>query len=440
MDTIYIEGGIPLTGTVYMSGAKNSALKLIHVAMFSNEDIILMNVPRIGNITVDLEIITQMGGKAEWLGNNRLLLNGSGLHTFEIPQELGAKYRTASLLAAPLLYRFGKAIVPKPGGCKIGPRPINRWVETWENLGISVTETDNSYILESKSVEGCDINFKVKTHMGTDNAILSSLFSKGVTTINNAAEEVEVDDLIDFCNLIGGNVKRLAPDRIQVTGAQAFKGAVFSVQNDRNEAVTFAIAAYLTKGDLTISGVNKGHLLSFCNTLNKIGCKYEFSKNDMKVWYSGEEYLGTNITTSPAPGFMTDWQSLITLLLTQAKGESLVYDTVYTDRFGYTKDLNKMGADIELLQPSTLDLDLVISDDAYDISSKGEPFCVAKVTGPTKLKSSKLVVPDLRAGATFVLAGLAAEGTTELSGYENISRGYENFVDKLISLGAHINS
>lgn len=440
MDTIYIDGGVPLTGNVYMSGSKNSALKLVHAAMFSNEDVVLTNVPRIGNVLVDLEILTQLGAKVQWLGNNRLLLNGSSISSYEIPQDLGSKYRTASLLAAPLLYRFGKAIIPKPGGCKIGPRPINRWVETWESMGVVVSETELAYELEAKELNGANINFKVKTHMGTDNAILSALFCNGETIITNAAEEVEVDDVIDFCNSIGGNVTRIEPDKIKVVGVKNFKGSVFNVQHDRNEAVTFAVATYITKGDITISGVNKGHLLSFCNVLNKIGCKYEFSGNDMKVWYSGEKYVGTNVTTSPAPGFMTDWQSPITLLLTQAHGESIVYDTVYTDRFGYTKDLNKMGADIELIQPSTLDIDLTISDDAYDITTKGEPFCVARVTGPSKFKASKLTVPDLRAGATFVLAGLIAEGTTELTGYSNVARGYENFVDKLVSLGAHINS
>ncbi len=437
-DLINIKGGNPLVGTVKLSGAKNSVLKLIPAAMFCSEDIILDNVPRIGNVLSDLEVITALGGKVEWVGANRLLLNGAALHSYEIPYELGSKYRTVGLLAAPLVFRFGKAVIPKPGGCKIGPRPINRWVDAWEKLGIDVHEDDKFFRLSLGKAAGANINFRINTHMGTDNAILSALFVPGETFITNAAEETEVEDLIAFCNLIGGEVERVEPRRIRVSGKNVFNGGSFGVQNDRSEAVTFAVAALVTQGNVTIKGVDRGTLTAFINVLTKMGVKYELSKDELHVWSIQGNLLPVNVTTAPAPGFMTDWQPLITLLLTQANGESLVHDTVYTDRFGYTKDLNRMGAKIELYQPSSLGIESVVSDDAYDTSELGEPYTVAKVVGPTKLRGSKLNIPDLRAGAALVVAALAAEGKSEIGGYDNVARGYENLLDKLSNLGAEI--
>ncbi len=438
MTKIEIKGGIPLSGTVKTAGAKNSILKLIHAAMFSNEDVVLENVPRIKNVEVDLEIIEALGGTYEWLAGEKLRLNGSGISSYEIPQELGAKYRTAALLAAPLVYRFGKAVVPLPGGCKIGSRPINRWIETWQLLGYNVKEAEKFVYLEAKTISGGNINFKVNTHMGTDNAILSALCGRDETIIKNAAQEPEVDDLIKFCNLLGGEVVREEPGVIRVTGKNVFTGGTFKVMPDRNEVVTYAVAALVTGGNINIQGVNKSDLLAFTSVLTNMGAKFEFSGDEMRVWHTSEFFKPTNITTAPAPGFMTDWQPLITLLLTQADGESLVHETVYTDRFGYVRELNGLGAKINIVKPSEVGLEMAVSEDSYDVKTMGEPSTVAQIHGPTKLRAGRMQIPDLRAGATLVLAGLAAEGKSELFGYEHVDRGYENFVGKLTDLGAHI--
>ena len=436
--TIIVEGGNPLVGTVKLSGAKNSVLKLIPAAMFSNEDIVLENVPRMGNVETDLEVIRAIGGKAEWLSQNQLSLNGAGINTHEIPYELGSKYRTAALLAAPLVFRFGKASIPLPGGCKIGPRPINRWIDTWRSLGMAVEETETHVNLTAEGLAGSEIVFEVNTHMGTDNAILSSLAASGETLISNAAEEPEVDDLIALCNLMGGSVERVEPRKIKVVGANVFKGGFFTVQGDRSEAVTFAVGALVTKGNVTLRGVDRTSLTAFTNVLTKMGATFELSKNEMRVWHTDEEFKPVDVTTAPAPGFMTDWQPLVTLLLTQAVGESLVHDTVYTDRFEYTKDLNRMGANVELVRPSSVGIIPVISDDHYDFDKLGEPFTVAKVVGPSRLRGTKMNVPDLRAGATLVLAALMVEGKSEIGGIENVERGYEDFLEKLVGLGAVI--
>ena len=441
MTNLIIDGDKPLSGSVTISGAKNSALKLIHAAMFLNEDVIIDNVPRIENVTSDLEVINSVGGSFEWLARNKIRLNGSAIDKYEVPFDIGSKYRTAGLLAAPLLYRFGKAVIPKPGGCRIGPRPINRWIETWETLGISVTEETNFFRLTAGSIEGKDIHFKVNTHTGTDNAILSALFVDGETVITNAAEEPEIDDLIAFSNLIGGEVERVAPRKIVIRGKKSLSlsgSNVFKTMCDRNEAVTFAVAALVTNGNITITGADKNNLLAFTNVLTKAGCDFEFGRDEMRIWRAGGKLAPVDVITSPAPGFMTDWQPLITLLLTCAEGTSLVHDTVYTDRFEYIKDLNRMGAKIELLRPSSVGLEAMISDDGYDLKGKGEPYTVARIHGSAQLKGTKLHIPDLRAGATLVLAALSAHGKSEVFGYENVERGYESFVEKLISLGARI--
>ena len=438
MSTIFVEGGEPLIGTVRVSGSKNSALKLIAAALLSNEDVVIDNVPRIENVENDLEIVKAIGGKAEWQGKNKLLINGSGINTYEIPYDLGCKYRTASLYAAALVFRFGKASIPFPGGCKIGPRPINRWVNVWEALGIKVENDDKFIYLDAQDVAGSHISFQNNTHMGTDMSLLFASFAPGESIINNAAEEPEVDDLIELINTLGGSAERVEPRRIKIEGTKQFTGGTFSVQPDRNEVVTYAVGALVTKGNITIKGVNRGHLLSFVNILTKLDAKFEINGDEMRVWSAKRDLNTTDIATAPYPGVMTDWQPLLTLLLSHIEGESYIHDTIYWDRFGYTVDLNRMGAKIELVSPTEAGYDLLLSDDTYNLEEKGEPKTVAHITGGTKLRGTKMHIPDLRAGATLVLAALAAEGKSEIVGFENVTRGYEDFVSKLNDMGAKI--
>ncbi len=436
---LIVEGGEPLIGNIKVSGAKNSSLKILAASVLSNEEIIIENVPNIENVTSDIEIIKVLGGKVEWVSTNKLAVDCSGISSFVVPYELGSRNRTVALLVGPLLYRFGKAVIPKPGGCRIGYRPLNIWINTWKELGFEVLEDDKLINVSAKKPTNADITFKTNTVMGTENAILSSVFILGETTINNAACEPEVDDLINFLNAISANVKRVEERKIVVNGSQTFFGTKYKVMPDRNEVVTFAIAALMTYGDIKIEGAVPYDLLPFIRKLEAMGVSFEFKDSTLRIWRTkGQTLKPVNVETAAAPGFMTDWQPLITLLLTQALGDSLVHDTIYTDRFSYTKELNRMGAKITLVKPSEVGLKSVISDDMYDLESLGEPLTVAKIEGPTPLKREKLEVPDLRAGATLVIAALAAEGKSEIYGIENIERGYENFEDKLKSLGAKI--
>lgn len=438
MPGILIEGGAPLTGTVIVSGAKNSALKLIPAAMFSNEDVVLNNVPRIKAVLDDLEIIQSIGGKAEWVAQNTLVLNGSQLSSHEVPLEVGSKYRTTMLLAGPLLFRFGKAFIPKFKPTGFQGAPVNRFLDTWKSLGFTIEEDENYYKITSENSVGANIAFRTSSHTATDNAILSSVFVPGETLISNASEECEIDDLTNLLNLMGANIERVEPRKLKITGTSIFKGAKLDVCPDKSEIATFATAAILTKGNISIKGVKKDAMIQFVNFLNKIGVRFEFSDEELRIWRHEEEVQPAQVEISSTPGFVPDWQSLAVLLLTQANGESIVHDTVYIDRFGYVMDLNRMGAKIELVTPSEAGLVPVISDDPYDFEKKGEPKAVVKINGPAKLKGERLNISDFRFGAVLVLAALCAEGKSEIIGLEHIENYFENFTNKLKSLGAKI--
>ncbi len=439
MSGIFIEGGVPLTGTVAISGARNSALKLIYAAMFSNENVVLNNVPRVQPVLDDIEIIKSVGGIAEWVGLNTLVLNGSQISDYKVPIEIGSIYRTTMLLAGPLLFRFGKAFIPKCKGNESHLGPVNRFLDTWKSLGFTVNEDEDYYkIINEGNTTSPNISFKNPSHMGTDNAILSSIIIPGETVISNASEEYEINDLVDLLNLMGASIQRPEPKKIIITGGNIFKGAIFDVCSDKTEAAVFATASVITKGNISIKGIKKESMLQFVNFLNKIGAKFEFSEEELKVWGHGDDILPCRVDIAPAPGFVPDWQPLAVLTLTQANGESVVHDTVYINRFNYCVDLNRMGAKIDLLKPSEVGIPPIISDDSYNIEEMGEPKTVAKIFGPSKLKAERLSVENHRYLSVMILACLCAEGKSEIIGVEEVNYYFENFLDKLKLLGAKI--
>jgi UDP-N-acetylglucosamine 1-carboxyvinyltransferase len=435
---LIVEGGNPLVGTVNISGAKNSALKIISAGLFSNEDVIIDNVPKIQNILSDIEVVESIGATVNWIGANRLLINGSKINSYEIPYELGSRQRTTLLLAGPLLFRFGKAQIPKFKPSAYKPGPVNRHLDMWRTLGIKVEEDEKYFYLDAENIKPASINFRTSSHMATDNAILSSLFLPGETIISNASEESEIEDLTNCANLMGADVQRTDPRTIKIIGNTIFKGFRYTIQSDKSEAATFAAAAILTKGNVEIKGIDREIFIPFANFLSRIGARFEFTEGGIKVWRHDEIPLPAQVNVSPTPGFVPDWQSLAVLLLTQADGESYVHDTVYTNRFSYVSDLNRMGAEIELVKPSTIGLVPVISDDSYDFEKQGEAETVAKIIGPRKLKGERLQITDFKFGAVLVLAALSASGKSEIIGIENIEEYFENFVNKLQGLGAKI--
>ncbi|HSX39612.1 MAG TPA: UDP-N-acetylglucosamine 1-carboxyvinyltransferase [Candidatus Saccharimonadales bacterium] len=430
-----INGGTPLIGNVKILGSKLSLQSILAACLFSNEDIILENVSQTNILEQELEMLRNLGVKAQWSGQERLIINAANLVNSDFPVS-AKKSRVALFLAAPLLYRFGKVSIPMPEYLPAGIKSISRWIDTWQALGIEIIEESKFIHLKAEKFNGAHINFKTPTFRGTCNAILSALSVLGETTITNASEEPEIDSLIDFCNIIGGNVTRVEHRKIVVQGKHVFKGGYFELHPDRTETVMYAVAALVTGGNLTIQNVNRNNLTSFTNVLTKIGARFDFVGNELRVWRAGEQLLATNITTSPAPGFNSDWESFITLLMTKAEGISLIHDTIYTNRFGFIQELNRMGAKIDLLHPSDVNLKAVVSDDAYDETTQGEPYTVARVTGPTRLRGTKLSINENYYGATLILAAICAEGKTEISGYEYITDGYNQLLEKLTKLGA----
>lgn len=437
-----IEGGVPLRGKVEISGAKNEATKLIAASLLTDEEVILNNVPRISDVDYTLRMFRSFGGKTKWLGLHRLSLSAASLYSSAIPASLSQKCRIALLIVGPLLARLGEATLPNSGGDNLGQRATNRFFDTWASFGANFTSAADGTLIEGHHLQGTEINFKRSSHTVTEAAILTAVLAEGETIINNAAEEPEIDDLIDCLNQMGGQVRRVEPRKIVTKGVKNLVGAEFTVGPDRNEAVTLALAAAVTRGDVTIQGVRAADLTAFLSKVSKMGVSFEIVEKGagVKVWLDKEKTLTQIdlIQTRPHPGFMTDWQAPFCVLMTQAEGVGFIQETIYINRFAYIRELNRMGAKIELLKATEANLPFILDHDGYDPEKDPEPQTVAKITGPTKLTRERLTVADLRAGATLVLAALCAEGKSEILGAELVDRGYENFDLKLKSLGAKI--
>jgi len=438
MSTLVVEGGIPLIGTVNISGSRNSSIKLIYASMFSNEDVILENVPRIGTIEHELEIIKSIGGTAQWIGKNTLLLNGSTIESYKVPFKLAHRNRTVFLLSGVLLYRFGKAFIPKIKDESFQISPINRFLDTWDSLGVLYAEDENYYMLSGENLKASFVNFKYPTQMGTDLALLLSSFIQGDTIINNASQDPEIDELIDFLNSLGVKVIRTEPSKIKVTGTNIFKGLNWTVSYDKTEVVNYAVATLITNGNVLINGVNRESLTSFSHFLMKIGARFEFENTTLKIWHSGETLSNTNANISPYPGLVPDWQPLLTLLMCKGYGQSNIYDMVYTNRFDYIKDLNRMDAKIDLVKPSDIGKTFSTHDDSYDIKKLGEPSTVIQINGPVKLKAEKLDIQNARFGAVLLLAALSADGKSIIFNFDKLEEWFEDILDKLQNLGAKI--
>lgn len=440
-ERLIVEGSVPLKGEVVVSGAKNASIKMIAAALLTSEEVSLSNIPEIDDIFVMVEAAERMGVKISWVGEHHLTLRADDVTSLSVNEDLTSKARSIVMFMGPLLARFGRFQVGGSEGCLIGKnRPINRHVEAFRKMGASVSCQDGVYVGRCESgLHGVEIFFEKNTVMGTENVILAAVLARGETKIYNAAEEPEVDDLISLLSKMGAKIERVDPRTLRIEGASSLHGAAHEILPDRNEVVTFAVAAAITSGDLTIKKIRQSDVTAFLAKLEKVGVNFESSGDSLRVWREkGSALKPINIETSPHPGFMTDWQQAFCLLLTSADGVSLVHDTIYINRFEFAKELNRMGAKIDVVRPSEAGITPVVSDDDYDVLKEGEPYTVARITGPTPLSGRRLTVPDLRAGATLVLAALAAQGRSEILGVNHIDRGYERFDEKLSHLGARI--
>lgn len=435
MEILVIKGGNKLTGEIAVSGAKNAAMKLILAGLLTDDVVTIRNIPIISSVLGTVNMLKEFGLRIKKLGEHGLTIQSQSVNNHVIPLEYGGLYRTATMVIGPLLARLGKATVPNPGGCRIGKRPINRHIEGLQKMGAKITY-DEGYFYATGKLRGTKYQFPSNSHTGTETLLLAAVCAEGETILENAAEEPEVDDLMQLLNKMGAHVKRSQPRTIIIKGVKKLHGADFTVMFDRNEVVTFAIAAIASHGNLIVKGAQKQHLYSFLQKLDDIGGGWEEVAPNSIRFYRKNNLHATDVTTGPHPKFMTDWQAPWTLLMTQAKGVSSVHETVYEDRFGYVKELQKMGAKIRYYNPIVDDPKTI-----YNFNWNQEEDCTnhaVTVTGPAQLHNAVLEVSDLRAGATLLISALLADGVSILQGIEHIDRGYERIEERLQKVGADI--
>lgn len=435
MAKFIIRGGKPLKGAVRVGGAKNASFKLMIASLLAQGESRLLNISRISDVVTTKEVIRALGGRVESPGKGTIFVNPDKIKSNKIPQEFGYKSRASIMFAGPLLSRFGQAFLPLPGGDQIGRRPVERHLEGLEALGAKVKYTNNFIHLSCRHLKGIRYRFDKNTHTGTETLIMAAVRAKETTVLENVALEPEVDDLIEFLNEMGAKIKRSSNRKIKIEGVNKLKGVIHKTIPDRNEAVSYACAALATKGDVIIENAEEKHLQTFLTKVKEAGGCYETGCYGIRFWYE-KPLKATDITTAPHPGFMTDWQPLWATLMTQARGESEIIETVYEYRLGFTQDLLKMGAKIELFNPRVKKPDRFYNFNLED--DRPEYFHGAKVSGPTPLRGMDLVIPDIRAGATLTLAALTAKSKSTLSGIEHIDRGYEDLNLRLKELGADI--
>jgi UDP-N-acetylglucosamine 1-carboxyvinyltransferase len=414
-----IEGGVPLHGSVAVSGAKNAVLKLMAAAVLCEEPCTIGNAPRIADVEYILETLRDLGAEACWVGEHTLRIHARDLDWDFIPLEAAKRLRASFVLLGPMLGRRGKVIIPNPGGDRIGRRPVNVHVEALRALGAEIDYKWGYYFSRApKGLKGTELRLAEASVTGTENVLMSAVLAEGRTVIANAAAEPEVDNLIEFLNAMGGKIRRAPGDAhtIVVDGVSRgeLHGASIDVIPDRIEAGSFAIAAAITGGELFLDGARADHLEAFIGALRHTGIDVSCEPSGLRVG-GKPPFREHRISTAIYPGFPTDLQAPFSLALVEADGVSTIKENLYEDRFDYAAALQRMGANVHVFDAHT-----------------------AAIYGPCHLHGSEVEIPDLRAGATLVLAALAAEGTSRVIGIEHVARGYEDMVGKLSKAGARI--
>ncbi len=412
MEKLIIRGGKPLTGRVSISGAKNSAVALIPAALLADGPVVIENLPRIQDVEIYVDLLREMGADVlfedDWIE-----IDSRPLRPAVMPNGRVKRLRASYYLWGALLGKFKEASVGLPGGCDLGPRPVDLHIKGFEALGARVENKNGVMTLKADRLKGARIYLDLVSVGATINIMLAATRAEGVTVIENAAREPEIVDVATLLNNMGANIKGAGTDVIRIEGTSALRGCRHTIIPDRIEAGTYMIAAAATRGDVTVENVIPKHLESVTAKLREIGVTVEVGDDTIRV-IGKHAYRAADVKTSPYPGFPTDLQQPITALLTQAKGTSIVTDNIYGSRFRHVDELRRMGAAIKVEGRS------------------------AVIEGGHKLMGAKVVASDLRAGAALVIAGLVTHGITEVDGLEHVDRGYENLVAKLKQLGADV--
>lgn len=412
MDVIQIEGGHAISGEVTVEGAKNSALKLMAATLMAPGVTTLTNVPDISDVHIMGKVLKRLGATIEVAGKHELVIDTSGVASWETPYELVSKMRASTAVLGPLLARFGHAVVAMPGGCNIGARKIDMHILGLEALGVEFkVEHGNIYASAPHGIEGNTVTLEFASVGATENLMMASVHAKGTTIIDNAAREPEIVDLATMLNEMGAKIKGAGTPLIEIEGVSELHPVMHRVVGDRIEAATFLAIGALTGGPVRVKGFEPHHLGMVLKKFELMGITIERGEHEVRASREGA-LKPTDIQTLPFPGFPTDAQAQTMCLLALAQGNSVVTENVFENRFMFASELNRMGADIVI---------------------EGHH---AIVHGVDRLSGAQVKSPDLRGGAALAMAGLVADGITTISDIHHIERGYENFVPKLTALGA----
>lgn len=416
MEYIRIRGRGPLEGAVQISGAKNAALPILAAALLGTEEIILEQVPQLRDTEIMIEVLRALNAKVEFIDEETVRIDASGVDVTETPGALMNQMRASFVVMGPLLARLGRTYTRLPGGCNIGERPVDLHLKGFAALGAEVDEDPGA--VGAKAPEGGLVGGKVYLDFpsvgATQNIMMAATLARGESVIENAAKEPEITDLANFLNKMGAKIKGAGTSTIVVEGVQHLKGGRHTIIPDRIEASTFLIGAAMTGGLVRVENVLSDHIRPVLAKLEEVGARIEETEDDAIIVHSNGRLNATKIRTLPYPGFPTDAQSQFMALMTIASGQSHVEETVFENRFMHVKELSKMGA-------------LIVTDGNE-----------ASIRGVSQLVGAKVDATDLRAAAALVLAGLVAEGETQVHNVFHLDRGYYHFEEKLRGLGADV--
>ena len=413
MEQYVIKGGNPLVGEVEIGGAKNAALAILSAAVMTDETVTIENLPNVRDINVLLNAIQEIGAKVDRIDAHTVKINGSFIRDFNVDNEYIRKIRASYYLIGALLGKYKRAEVALPGGCNIGSRPIDLHLKGFSALGANVDIKHGLVLASAEKLTGTHIYLDKVSVGATINIMMAASMAEGKTIIENAAKEPHVVDVANFLNSMGAQIRGAGTDVIRIVGVEKLHKTEYSIIPDQIEAGTFMFAAAATKGDVTVKNVIPKHLEATTAKLLEIGCEVEEFDDAVRV-VASKPLHHTQVTTLPYPGFPTDMQPQMAVVLALANGSSMVTESIFENRFKYVDELNRMGSKIKV---------------------EGNTAYIEGVSGFT---GAQLAAPDLRAGAALVLAALAAEGISEIEDIEYIQRGYEDFEGKLRSLGALI--
>jgi len=414
MEKLLIKGGIPLTGEVSISGAKNAALPILAATLLAETPIRINNVPHLQDVTIMMSLLGSMGVELVVGEKLEIEVNSNNVHTFTAPYELVKTMRASILVLGPMLARFGQAIVSLPGGCAIGARPVNLHIQGLRAMGADI-RVENGYVIAKASrLKGAKIDMDVVSVTGTENLMMAATLAEGMTVIKNAAREPEVVDLANCLNSMGAKIQGAGTDTLHIEGVESLSGTQYSVLPDRIETGTYLVAATMTGGHIKVKNTAPELLDAVLSKLRKAGANIVVGNDSISLDMRGRRPKAVSVYTSPYPAFPTDMQAQFTAMNTIASGVSTLTETIFENRFMHALELQRMGANIRLNGNTAI------------------------VTGVERLQAAPVMATDLRASASLVLAGLVAEGETVVDRIYHIDRGYERIEEKLTQLNAEI--